>query len=101
MQIKLCYIAADVFIKCIHRSEGLSETLTGVSIRGGGYVGRVYGERRLFIYYYSTSTLTSRRLNKKRQQFYAQVPCCLILHHIICQLCLSQQNCWAFNVDEL
>lgn len=56
-QIKL-YIAADAYIKCMHRIQGcrvlypfffLPEQLTGVSIRGGGYFGRADEKRWLFI----------------------------------------------------
>lgn len=55
----------------------------------------------LFIYHYSTSAPTSHRANKRRHRFHTQVPCCLSLHHIMCQLCLSLPNSCAFNANEL
>lgn len=53
------------------------------------------------IYQYSTSTQASHRQSTKRQQPYTQVPCCLILHHVMCQPHLSQQKCRAFNANKL
>lgn len=62
----------------------------------------VYEEKKglLFIYHYSTSAPTSHRANKRRHHFHTQVPCCLFLHHIMCQLCLLP-NSSAFNTNEL
>lgn len=46
----------------------------------------------LFFYHYSTSAPTGHRANERRYRSHTQVPCCLFLHHIMCQLCLYCQT---------
>lgn len=45
-----------------------------------------------FIYHSSTSAPTGHGANERRYRFHTQVPCCLFLHHIMCQPCLCCQT---------